>query len=815
MKNNRNAVSGPVRGNLSRFPLLPLRDMVVFPHMVVPLYVGREKSILALEAAVSSDSMIFLAAQKDPHVEDPDPDSIHPLGTICSVLQTLKLPDGSLKVLLKGKGRARLVECVEASGYCMAEVADVFEDIMVTPETKALMRRVRNAFSRLVKFGVSVPDEAAAGVAEVEEPGHLCDLIVPHLDIKSSAKQELLSMVDPEQRLEHLLLLLEGDIEVRQLEKKIQSRVKKQVEKNQKEYYLNEQMRAIRKELGDRDDGRQKLRDLEERVAKSRLSKEARVKATEELKKLNLMAPLSAESAVIRNYVETLVSLPWKKLSREKYDIRYAESVLDRDHYGLEKVKERILEYLSVLSLVKKIRGPILCLVGPPGVGKTSLARSIAEATGRKFVKMSLGGMRDEAEIRGHRRTYIGAMPGRIIQNIKKAGTNNPLFLMDEIDKIGSDFRGDPAAALLEVLDPEQNRSFSDHFLEVDYDLSQVMFLTTANSLHSIPRPLLDRMEVIRISGYTEFEKQSIACKYLVPKQRELHGLSPEQLLIDDEAVMEIVRHYTREAGVRSLEREIAAICRKRVHALVLMKETATEIGVSDVQRYLGVVKYPAGRADKHDAVGIVHGLAWTEAGGDLLTVEVSVLPGKGSLLVTGKLGEVMQESAQAALSYVRTRSEYMGLACNFYQEVDIHVHVPEGAIPKDGPSAGITMATAMASSLMKIPVRHHLAMTGEITLRGRVLPVGGLKEKILAAKRGDITTVLIPEGNIKDLSEFSSEVCDGLTIVPVSHMDEVTQQAFGVFFYHSSPTDSLQTLSTDGGNHCNPLSMLGTIEEY
>jgi ATP-dependent Lon protease len=752
--------------------------MVVFPHMVVPLYVGREKSILALEAAVTGGREIFLAAQIDPQVEDPDPKGIHPWGTVCVVLQILKLPDGTVKALLEGKRRARVVHYLVSPDYYLAAVEEPNEDVMLTPEIEALMRGVRDSFGRYAKVAPSVTDDVASVVAGIEEPGRLSDIVIPHLGAKFAVKQELLAVTDPARRLEQVFALLEGEFEVSQLEKKIQTRVKKQVEKNQKEYYLNEQMRAIRKEMGDKDDGRAELQELEARVAQSKLSKEARAKAVEELKKLKLMSPLSAEAAVVRNYVEWLVCLPWSKVSREKHDIRTAEEVLNRDHYGLEKVKERILEYLSVLSLVRKIRGPILCLVGPPGVGKTSLARSVAEATGRKFVKMSLGGMRDEAEIRGHRRTYIGAMPGKIIQNLKKAGTNNPLFLMDEIDKMSSDFRGDPASALLEVLDPEQNRCFSDHFLDVDYDLSQVLFFTTANSLHSIPRPLLDRMEVIHVSGYTELEKLVISRNYLIPKQRDLHGLTVGQFVVDDDAVLEIVRHYTREAGVRNLERELAAVCRKIAHESALGKSLAEKVTVDEVRRYLGVSRYSVGRTEERDAIGLVNGLAWTEAGGELLTVEVSILPGKGNLTVTGKLGEVMQESARAALSYVRSRAELLGLERDFYQSVDIHVHVPEGAIPKDGPSAGITMATAIVSALTRIPAQCDLAMTGEITLRGRVLPIGGLKEKVLAAKRGGVTTILIPRENDKDLADLSPEIRDGVTIVTVAHMDEVLARA-------------------------------------
>ncbi len=778
MTEKRNAAGDPKGGNLSRFPLLPLRDMVVFPSMVVPLYVGREKSVLALESAMAGGREIFLAAQVDPHLEEPDPQAIHLWGTICHILQILKLPDGTVKALLEGKRRARITTFLDYPEYLMVEVEEFSQEVPHTAEVEALMRSVRDAFARYAKLSSAVTDEIAASVATVVEPGRLSDVVAPVLGAKSAIKQEILATLDPARRLEQLLDLLEGEIEVINLEKKIQARVKKQVEKNQKDYYLNEQMRAIRKEMGEKDDGRQELQELEERVTAAKLPKEAQKKAGEELKKLKLMSPLSAEAAVVRNYIEWLLCLPWNKVSRDKHDIRGAEAVLNRDHYGLEKVKERILEYLAVLSMVKKIRGPILCLVGPPGVGKTSLARSVAEAMGRKFVKMSLGGMRDEAEIRGHRRTYIGAMPGKIIQNLKKAGTNNPLFLMDEIDKMSSDFRGDPASALLEVLDPEQNRCFSDHFLDLEYDLSQVMFFTTANSLHSIPRPLLDRMEIIQLSGYTELEKMKIARNYLIPKQRDLHGLKPEQFLVEDNAVSEVLRHYTREAGVRNLERELAALCRKRVHELALGKTPAAEVTAHDVRRFLGVPRYSVGRTEELDAIGLVNGLAWTEAGGDLLTVEVTILPGKGNLTVTGKLGEVMQESARAALSYVRSRAELLGLERDFYQSVDIHVHVPEGAIPKDGPSAGITMATAIVSALTKTPVYRHLAMTGEITLRGRVLPIGGLKEKVLAAKRGDVTTVLIPRENEKDLVELSAEIREGVTIHTVAHMDEVLAQA-------------------------------------
>lgn len=770
----RNADSGPARGNLSRFPLLPLRDIVVFPGMVIPLYIGREKSILALESAVSAGREIFLAAQSDPQVEDPGPDEINPWGTVCSVVQILKLPDGTVKALLEGKQRGCIRQIMETGAFLTADVVMVVEDNAPTTEAEALMRGVKETFSRYAKLAPAITDELVATVTGISEPGRLADAVVPHLSGALEVKQELLALADPVPRLERIMSLLIQETEVIQLEKKIQSRVKKQVEKNQKEYYLNEQMRAIRKELGDKDDHRQEMQELEVRLAKSKLSKDAKQKVSDELKKLRLMSPASAEAAVIRNYVEWLLCLPWRKFTREKLDLSGAEAILDRDHYGLEKVKERIIEYLSVLSLVGKIRGPILCLVGPPGVGKTSLARSVATATGRKFVKMSLGGVRDEAEIRGHRRTYVGAMPGRIIQGMKKAGTANPVFLMDEIDKLGNDFRGDPASALLEVLDPEQNCSFSDHFLDVEYDLSSVMFITTANSLHSIPRPLLDRLEVIQLSGYTESEKVMIAKNYLIPKQRDQHGLKEEDIILPTDTIREVVRYYTREAGVRNLERELAALCRKRARDKARGSATIPEMTPDVVRSYLGVVRYSVGNAEESDAVGLVNGLAWTEAGGELLSVEVSIMPGKGNLTVTGKLGDTMQESARAALSYVRSRFQVLGLDRDFYQSCDIHIHLPEGAIPKDGPSAGITMATAIASALAGVPVRHELAMTGEITLRGRVLPIGGLKEKLLAAKRGGITQVLIPALNTKDLSELTPDILDGLTVQPVTSMDEV-----------------------------------------
>lgn len=766
--------NGKRGGDLPRFPLLPLRDIVIFPHMVVPLFVGREKSIMALEAAMESNKYIFLATQKSAKTEDPKEEDVYSAGTVSQILQLLKLPDGTVKVLVEGKRRGTIVSFPPHTDYFLVDVDEAVEKNLVTVEVEALMRGAISTFESYVKLTKNVPAELLSTITGIPEPARLADSLVPHVNLKISDKQELLADRNPIGRLEKLLALMESEIEILQIEKKIRTRVKKQMEKTQKEYYLNEQMRAIQKELGGKDEFRQELRELEEKVEKLKLSKEAKQKALAELKKLRLMSPMSAEAAVARNYVDWLVSLPWGKFTAEKHDIREAESVLNADHYGLYKVKERVLEYLSVNTLVKKIKGPILCLAGPPGVGKTSLARSIARATGRNFVKMSLGGVRDEAEIRGHRRTYVGAMPGKIIHNLKKAGSNNPVFLLDEIDKLSSDFRGDPASALLEVLDPEQNLMFNDHFLDVDYDLSRVMFITTANSLHSIPRPLLDRLEVIRLDGYTENEKLNIAKQYLLKKQMIANGLKDKDVTITDRAILEIIRFYTREAGVRNLEREIANVCRKVAHSIVKGTRKKFVIQPRQIREYLGVQKFKFGIVEDMDSIGVVTGLAWTEVGGDLLNIEVAVLPGKGKLTITGKLGDVMQESAQAAMTYVRSRSQILGLDRDFYQTTDIHIHVPEGAIPKDGPSAGITMATAITSALTRRAVRRDIAMTGEITLRGRVLPIGGLKEKILAAKRGQMKTILIPKENEKDLAEVPVEITSGLDIHPVNHMDEV-----------------------------------------
>ncbi|TYO98728.1 ATP-dependent proteinase [Geothermobacter ehrlichii] len=761
-------------------PLLPLRDIVIFPHMVTPLFVGRPRSISALESAMEQDKAIFLATQKDPKNDDPGRDDIYDVGTIGQVIQMLKLPDGTVKVLVEGKTRGRITRLVdrdECFFVSCEQLPDVEQD---SAEVQALIRSVNNAFENYVNLSKKVPSEVVASVRGIDQAGRLADTIVAQLNIRIAEKQEVLATFDAVERLERLLAIIEREVEILQIEKKIRTRVKNQMERSQKEYYLNEQMRAIQKELGEKDEFKQELRELEEKIEKKRMSREATEKALAELRKLKMMSPMSAEATVVRNYLDWLLALPWKKGTRDRLDIARAEQVLEADHYGLKKVKERILEYLAVQALAKKIKGPILCLVGPPGVGKTSLGRSIARAMGRKFVRVSLGGVRDEAEIRGHRRTYIGAMPGKIIQGLRKVQVKNPVFLLDEIDKMSTDFRGDPSSALLEVLDPEQNTTFGDHFLDVDYDLSSVMFVTTANTLHTIPRPLQDRMEIIRIEGYTEEEKLHIARRYLIPKQLEAHGLRDGQVKFSDSAIYEILRCYTREAGVRSLEREIANICRKIAREIVRSqnKEKTFHVGAAQVRKHLGVPRYQFGTREEKEKVGIVTGLAWTEFGGELLTIEVVVLPGQGKLTVTGKLGEVMRESAQAAMSYVRSRWRELGLKEDFYHKLDIHIHVPEGAIPKDGPSAGITMATALASILTGRPVRPDLAMTGEITLQGRVLAIGGLKEKLLAARRGGIGKVLIPKENEKDLEDVPPQVRKDLDIVTVEHMDEVLAEA-------------------------------------
>ncbi len=761
-------------------PVLPLRDIVIFPHMVTPLFVGRPRSIQALEYAMEHGKQVLLVTQRDPKTDDPLADDLFELGTLGEVVQMLKLPDGTVKVLVEGKVRARLVD-LEYSDECIfAQLQELPDQATDSPEQEALMRSVSSTFESYANLSKKIPPEMVTSIAAVEEPGRFADTIVAHLTVQIADKQDMLEELAALPRLERLLALMEREVEILQIEKKIRNRVKSQMERSQKEYYLNEQMRAIQKELGEKDEFKQELRELEEKIEKSRMSKEAVEKASAELRKLKMMSPMSAEATVVRNYIDWLVALPWRKGTKDQIDLIKAEKILDEDHYGLEKVKERILEYLAVQALVKKIKGPILCLVGPPGVGKTSLGRSVARAMGRKFVRVSLGGVRDEAEIRGHRRTYIGAMPGKVIQGLRKVGMRNPVFLLDEVDKMSTDFRGDPSSALLEVLDPEQNHAFGDHFLDVDYDLSSVMFIATANNLSAVPGPLRDRMEVIRIEGYTEEEKVHIAERYLLPKQIETHGLKVDQVKFSEAALLEIVRRYTREAGVRNLEREIANVFRKIAREVVKAGQSGQkyQVGVLQIKKFLGVQRYSYGIKEEEHCVGLVNGLAWTEVGGELLTVEVTVLPGKGKLTVTGKLGEVMRESAQAALSYVRSRWDKLGLEDDFYSKIDIHIHVPEGAIPKDGPSAGITMATALASALTGLSVDQNLAMTGEITLRGRVLPIGGLKEKLLASKRAGIRRVLIPQENEKNIEEVPMTIRRALKIIPVAHMDQVLDEA-------------------------------------
>ncbi len=779
-----------------RIPVLPLRDVVVYPHMVIPLFVGREKSILALDAAMRTDKRIMLVAQKQADIDDPKLEDLHGFGTVATILQLLKLPDGTVKVLVEGVERARVVQlqlALPASAdaaqnfYCAEIAVEADLDQYEEREMDVLVRSVVSQFEQYVKLNKKVPPEVLTALAGIEQPGRLADTVAAHMSLKLSEKQKVLEILDVRKRLEHVLVAIEGEMDVLQIEKRIRGRVKSQMEKSQREYYLNEQMKAIQKELGDMEDGSNELAEIEQKVAKAGMSKEARDKATAEINKLKMMSPMSAEATVVRNYVDWLVKVPWKKRTRLHKNIANAQNVLDTDHYGLEKVKERIVEYLAVLQRVEKIKGPILCLVGPPGVGKTSLGQSMARATNRKFVRMSLGGVRDEAEIRGHRRTYIGSMPGKIIQNLAKSGVHNPLFLLDEVDKMAMDFRGDPSSALLEVLDPEQNAAFSDHYLEVDFDLSEVMFVCTANSLN-IPAPLLDRMEVIRLPGYTEDEKLNIGRRYLVPKQTKQNGLRDGELKIADTALLDIVRYYTREAGVRNLEREVAKISRKAVKQLLLdkggekdkSKDKSKSISVTprNLDKYLGVRRFRYGKAEDQNRVGQVTGLAWTEVGGELLTIEAAVVPGKGKLQHTGQLGEVMQESIQAAMSVVRSRADVLGLESDFYQKNDVHLHMPEGATPKDGPSAGIGMCTALVSALTRIPVRSDVAMTGEITLRGEVLPIGGLKEKLLAAQRGGIAVVLIPEENKKDLVEIPDNIKGKLDIRTVRWIDEVLEVA-------------------------------------
>jgi ATP-dependent Lon protease len=790
-------------------PLLPLRDVIIFPHMVVPLFVGREKSINALEECVNKKLDLFLVAQRQATTVSPGEKDIFEVGTLGTILQILRLPDNTVKVLIEGKKRARITEYHENERMIEAVVEEIADVVENGSEVEAMVRSLKATFENYVKLNKRIPPEMLMSVNTIEDPSRLADLVVAHLNLKLEDKQEILEISDPAKRLEKLLQLMQGEIEILQVERRIRSRVKKQMERSQKEYYLNEQMQAIQKELGEKDEFKAELQAIEKQIRTKPMSKEAKEKATKELKKLKMMSPMSAEATVVRNYIDWLITLPWGEMTQDRNDVKLAEATLEEDHYGLEDVKERILEYLAVRVLTENSKGQILCFAGPPGVGKTSLAKSIAQSLNKKFVRCSLGGVRDEAEIRGHRRTYVGALPGKIIQSLKKAGSSNPVFLLDEVDKMSMDFRGDPSSALLEVLDPEQNHAFGDHYLEVDYDLSKVMFVLTANSLHNIPRPLLDRMEVITISGYTEVEKFNIVRKYLIAKQMEQHGLKQGDMEMENDAVSLLIRSYTREAGVRNLERVVATVCRKVAKKIVERRAAAAQaaadassakaagkgtkaasagkvaqatgaiiVTAADLEDMLGPPKYTVGKAEEQNEIGLTNGLAYTEAGGDLLQIEVSVVPGKGGIKITGKLGEVMQESAATAWSYVRSRAHLLGLPQDFYQNIDIHLHVPEGAVPKDGPSAGITMATAITSALTKIPVKREVAMTGEITLRGRVLPIGGLKEKLLAAKIGNIKTVLIPKGNVPDMKKIPKEITQGMRIIPVEHGDQVLRLA-------------------------------------
>ena len=763
-----------IEDQMSAIPVLPLRDVVVYPHMVIPLFVGRDKSIKALEAAMENDKQILLVAQKSASQDEPEIEDVYQMGTVANILQLLKLPDNTVKVLVEGNQRARIVHFLSSEDYFTAQVIENDEENLDDRESEVLVRSLTTQFDQYVKLNKKVPPEILTSLSSIEDPSRLVDTIAAHMALKVDEKQKVLEIESLKERFEHLMGLMESEIDLLQVEKRIRGRVKRQMEKSQREYYLNEQMKAIQKELGDMDDVPNELDELEEKIETGGLSKEAKTKAKSEFQKLKMMSPMSAESTVVRNYLDWILNLPWKKRSKVTHDLSKADAVLEEDHYGLEKVKERILEYLAVQQRMKKMKGPILCLVGPPGVGKTSLGKSIARATGRKYMRMALGGVRDEAEIRGHRRTYIGSMPGKIIQNLSKVGTRNPLFLLDEIDKMAMDFRGDPASALLEVLDPEQNHTFNDHYLEVDYDLSEVMFVATSNTMN-IPGPLLDRMEVIRLSGYTEDEKINIATRYLVTKQIKNNGLKDDEIIIDETAVRDIIRYYTREAGVRNLEREIAKICRKVVKEILMDKDIGTiSVDSENLEKYLGVQRFRYGRAEEKDQVGQVTGLAWTEVGGELLTIETALMTGKGKHSVTGQLGDVMKESIQAAMTVVRSRADILGIAQEVFDKNDVHVHVPEGAIPKDGPSAGVGMCTALVSSFANIPVRADVAMTGEITLRGEVLPIGGLKEKLLAARRGGIKTVIIPHENERDLTEIPNTITDELDIIPVQWIEEV-----------------------------------------
>ena len=759
--------------------MLPLRDVVVYPHMVIPLFVGRDKSIQALDSAMQSNKRILLVAQKSAETDDPQTDDLYGIGTLANILQLLKLPDGTVKVLVEGVERAQIDQFAAVEEYFTAQLTTMRDKLELDErEIEVLIRSATALFDQYVKLNKKVPPEVLTSLSSIDDPSRLADTIAAHMSLKLDEKQHVLEMPNVRERLEHLMSLMESENDILQMEKRIRSRVKRQMEKNQREYYLNEQMKAIQKELGDLEEAPNEIEDLTRRIERAGMPKEVKSKALSELNKLKLMSPMSAEATVVRNYVDTLLSVPWKKRTKIRLDLKEAEDVLEADHYGLDKVKERILEYLAVQQRVRKLKGPILCLVGPPGVGKTSVGQSIARATNRKFSRMSLGGVRDEAEIRGHRRTYIGALPGKIMQNLSRVGTRNPLFLLDEIDKMAMDFRGDPASALLEVLDPEQNHTFADHYLEVDFDLSEVMFVATANTLN-IPPALLDRMEVIRLSGYTEDEKVNIAVRYLVPKQMENNGLKDKELEIRESSVREIIRYYTREAGVRNLEREISKICRKLVKEILLTsRDRKIVVTPKSLEKYLGVKRFRYGHADEYDQVGQVTGLAWTEVGGELLRIEAALVPGKGRLSHTGQLGEVMQESIQAAMTVVRSRAEMLDLEADFYEKYDVHIHVPEGATPKDGPSAGVGMCTSLVSALTKIPVRADVAMTGEITLRGEVLPIGGLKEKLLAAHRGGIATVVIPHENERDLVEIPKNIKQNLDIRPVRWIDEVLEVA-------------------------------------
>lgn len=777
-------------------PVLPLRDVVVYPHMVIPLFVGRDKSIDAIEAAMNDDKQLLLVAQKQADMDEPGFDDLYRAGTLANILQLLKLPDGTVKVLVEGDRRCKVENYQEHNGYFCATTSEIIDRIEISEkEQEVLQRTAISSFDQYVKLNNKIPPEVLNSLAGIDDPSRLADTIAAHMSLKVEEKQQMLEMDDIVLRLESLMTLMEGENDLLEMEKRIRGRVKKQMEKNQREYYLNEQMKAIQKELGDMDDATNEIEELEKKINAAGMSKDAKVKADAELNKLKQMSPMSAEATVVRNYIDWMVGVPWKKKTKVRHDLKVAEEVLEAEHYGLEKVKERILEYLAVTQRVKKLKGPILCLVGPPGVGKTSLGQSIARATNRKYVRMALGGVRDEAEIRGHRRTYIGSMPGKILQNLSKINTRNPMFLLDEIDKMAADFRGDPASALLEVLDPEQNHTFSDHYLEVDFDLSDVMFVATANTMN-IPSALLDRMEVIRLPGYTEDEKINIALRFLLPKQQKNNGLRATEINIDESAIKSIVRYYTREAGVRSLEREISKICRKVVKSL-LLKPSKTKVLVTEenLQEYLGVKRFSYGLAEEQDQVGQVTGLAWTEVGGELLTIETVVMPGKGKQSATGKLGEVMKESIEAAVTVVRSRAQVLGINNEVFQKNDIHIHVPEGATPKDGPSAGIGMCTAIISALTQIPVKANVAMTGEITLRGEVLPIGGLKEKLLAAHRGGITTVLIPSQNEKDLAEIPENIKQNLDIKPVHWIDEVLELALQ---YMPVPVENAEEKAAD-----------------